>query len=102
MFRIFLLKNLIEHSFQLTNKFMKKSLTKLNLLVRIKWWLPQRRHKTERSQAESLSRRTRRLFGSQTVWFKGTTVGVVTDLDGNYSLQICLQMPTTLVISYIG
>lgn len=35
------------------------------------------------------------------VLIKGTTVGVVTDLDGNYSLQVP-QGATTLLFSYIG
>jgi len=35
------------------------------------------------------------------VLIKGTTVGVVTDLDGNYSLQLPANA-TTLVFSYIG
>ena len=33
---------------------------------------------------------------------KGTTTGTITDIDGNYSLQVSSGKTTTLVLSYIG
>ena len=37
-----------------------------------------------------------------TVTIKGTTIGVITDFDGSYSLEIPGSSPLTIVVSYIG
>ena len=45
---------------------------------------------------------TNQLLSSVTVYFDGTTIGVITDLDGNFSITTQNTINAPLVISYIG